>query len=367
MADGAAPPTELALQPFDRDELAELIETIEGERPSASVLLLVAERSRGNALVAEELLAARRELAGASLTGSLDELVMARLAQRTPECRRILRLVAPAGEPMRIDDLAATSAAFERSADRPAPRSSGAPRRGGGILEPDLAVGLVEAVEHGFLALDRHGARDIQDAGEADEVGLTPSAAAALPAEATVGFRHEVIAQAVEADLLPAQRRRHHSALAAGLGHRPGARARHHLVAHEPGPARIAPSRPPRSPRRSTRRATRSPTSSWPSSWTTGPSRRAARPPRARPPACSPGPGRRPSPTVGRPAPRRSPNPRSPAWTSGPTGWPWRSSTSGSAATGGAAGDQEGSIVAHRRAVELLPDEPTRERAAWSG
>ena len=74
MADGATPPTELALQPFDRDELAELIETIEGE-PVASVLLLVAERSRGNALVAEELLAARRELAGASLTGSLDELV----------------------------------------------------------------------------------------------------------------------------------------------------------------------------------------------------------------------------------------------------------------------------------------------------
>jgi DNA-binding CsgD family transcriptional regulator/tetratricopeptide (TPR) repeat protein len=237
MSEAADPPAELALRPFDRDELAELIEAIEGERPSASVLLLVAERSHGNALVAEEILAARRELAGVSLTGSLDELAMARLAQRTPECRRVLRLLAPAGEPLRIDELAAASAAFERSADRPAPRSSGAPRRGGGILEPDLAVGLVEAIEHGFVNLDG----DIGiGTNRPDRPALTPSDAAALPAEATIGFRHELIARAVEADLLPAQRRRHHSALAVGLGSRPGSRARQHLAAHEPGPARVA-------------------------------------------------------------------------------------------------------------------------------
>ncbi len=233
MAEAAQPPVELDLRPFDRDELAELIEAIEGERPSASVLLLVAERSRGNALVAEEILAARRELAGVSLTGSLDELAMARLAQRTPECRRVLRLLAPAGEPLRIDELAAASAAYERSADRPAPRSSGAPRRGGGILEPDLAVGLVEAIEHGFVVVD-------PDLTETGAPALTPNDAAALPADATVGFRHELIARAVEADLLPGQRRRHHSALAAGLGSRPGSRARQHLAAHEPGPARAA-------------------------------------------------------------------------------------------------------------------------------
>ena len=244
MADGANPPAELDVRPFDRDELAELIEGIEGERPSASVLLLVAERSGGNALVAEELLAARRELAGASLTGSLEELAMARLTQRTPECRRILRLLAPAGEPLRIGELAAASAAFERGADRPAPRSSGAPRRGGGILEPDLAVGLVEALEHGFVILDlagpdgATGIRAGADAGAAQ--GLTPSDAAALPSDASIGFRHELIARAVEADLLPAQRRRHHSALAAGLDTRPGSRARHHLAAHETGPARAA-------------------------------------------------------------------------------------------------------------------------------
>lgn len=243
MADAARPPEELALRSLDRDELAELIEGIEGERPSASVLLLVAERSGGNALIAEELLAARRELAGASLTGSLDELVMARLAGRTPECRRLLRLLAPAGEPLRIDELAAAAAAFEATADRPAPRSSGAPRRAGGILEPDLGVGLVEAIEHGFLVLDPGSAAAAGEGAPATRAAPDPAApidVSALPPDATVGFRHELIARAVEADLLPPQRRRHHVALAAGLDARPGSRARQWLAAHETAPAREA-------------------------------------------------------------------------------------------------------------------------------
>ena len=73
-------PTRLDLLPLDRDELAALIEGIQGERASASLLLLVAERSGGLPLVAEELLAARRELPSSSLTGSFDELVIARMA-----------------------------------------------------------------------------------------------------------------------------------------------------------------------------------------------------------------------------------------------------------------------------------------------
>ena len=231
MADAARPPAELNLGPLDRDELAELIEGVEGSRPSASVLLLVAERSRGNALVAEELLAARRELAGASLTGSLDELIMARLARRTPECRRVLRLLAPAGEPLRIDELAAASAAFEASADRPAPRSGRGSRRAVGPLDADLAHGLVEAIEHGFVVLaDAPGASTTTSA----------TSPATLTAGTTVGFRHELIARAVEADLLPPQRRRHHVALAVGLDARPGSRARQWLAAHQTGPARAA-------------------------------------------------------------------------------------------------------------------------------
>jgi DNA-binding CsgD family transcriptional regulator/tetratricopeptide (TPR) repeat protein len=230
MADAARPPERLLLEPLHRDELARLIEAIEGERPSASVLLLVSERSRGNCLVAEELLAARRELAGASLTGTLDELVVARLAGRSTECRRVLRLLAPAGEPLTLEQLSTASLAFEREADRPAPRSSPSPRPGGGILEADLGHGLAEALEHGFAQLETLNSDDPFD----------DAAVAALPADSVVGIRHPLIARSIEADLLPGQRRRHHAALAEGLAERPGSRARHWLAAHQLGPARSA-------------------------------------------------------------------------------------------------------------------------------
>jgi DNA-binding CsgD family transcriptional regulator/tetratricopeptide (TPR) repeat protein len=376
MADGAAPPEELSLRPFDRDELAELIEGIEGDRPSASVLLLVAERSGGNALVAEELLAARRELAGASLTGSLEELVMARLAQRTPECRRLLRLLAPAGEPLRIDELAAVSAAFERGADRPAPRSSGAPRHGGGILEPDLAVGLVEAIEHGFVALETTaGVTEGRPPRPADPratrpteapdapVALTPSRAAELPADAVVGFRHELIARAVEADLLPAQRRRHHVALAAGIAHRPGAKVQHHLAAHEPVPARAAAIEAatlaeaiddPGDALAHLELALELDDRSTPTSGPTDPTSPAALLARAAEAAFA----------AGRPT-------RAAAFAESAIA---RLDERADRVTLAllherlgryrrASGDQDGSMVAHRRALELIPPEPTRERA----
>ncbi len=206
------PMERLALPLLDRDELAALIEGIEGERASASLLLLVAERSGGSPLVAEELLAARRELPTASLTGSLDELVMSRLVVRSLECRRILRLLAPAGRPLDPEHLAAVAADFEVETDRPAPRSVSAQRRGGGLLDADLAAGLAEGIEHGFL-VEHDGA---------------------------VGFRHELIGAAVVGDLLPLALTRHHAALATGLADYPAAAARHWLAAHDAAAAREA-------------------------------------------------------------------------------------------------------------------------------
>jgi ATP/maltotriose-dependent transcriptional regulator MalT len=52
--------------------------------------------------------------------------------------------------------------------------------------------------------------------------------------------RHELIAQAIEADLLPVQRRRHHLSLAAALGPDPAAALTHWLAAYEPSRARAA-------------------------------------------------------------------------------------------------------------------------------
>jgi tetratricopeptide (TPR) repeat protein len=205
----------IELGPLARDELAGLVEGIEGERPSAGVLVLVAERSGGSPLIAEELVAARRELSSASLTGTLEDLVIARVARRTPECRRLLRLLAPAGRPLTAAQLAAVADAFEAleaAGSRLPPRSTNAPRRAGDELDADLTAGLAEAVEHGIL-VERDGAID---------------------------FRHELIGRAVAADLLPLQRPRHHAALATALGRSPVPAAAHWLVAYEPARAREA-------------------------------------------------------------------------------------------------------------------------------
>ena len=202
----------LTLAPLDRDDLAALIDGIEGERASASLLLLVVERSGGLPLVVEELLAARRELPNASLSGSLDELVVARLAARSPECRRVLRLLAPAGLPLTAQQLADVSEAFEAETDRPAPRSSSGPRHGDGVLDADVRAGLAEAMEHGFVLDDR---------------GL-------------ISFRHEAIGRAVARDLVPIARTRHRVALATALAGPPALLAKLWSEAHDPVLARAA-------------------------------------------------------------------------------------------------------------------------------
>ena len=147
-----------------------------------------------------------------SLTGSLDELVMGRLAVRSLECRRVLRLLAPAGVPSTAERLAAIAADFEVETDRPAPRSVSGPRRGNGDLDADLTAGLGKGIEHGFLV-------------ERDDA---------------IGFRHELIGAAVERDLLPMARTRHHAALASGLDDQPAAAAHHWLEAHDVDAARDA-------------------------------------------------------------------------------------------------------------------------------
>ncbi|HEX2754175.1 MAG TPA: LuxR C-terminal-related transcriptional regulator [Candidatus Limnocylindrales bacterium] len=199
-------PARISIPPLERAELAELVQAIEGERPTASALVLVADRSRGLPLVAEELLGARRELSDTSLTGSFADIVIARLARYGPECRRVLRLLALAGRPIDRDELAETAAAFELTADRLPPRSSTRPRHGDGALDPDLAAGLEEALGAGILVEETEG----------------------------VAFRHEHIRRAAAADLLPRLRIRHHLALAAGLVAQPNEAASHWLAAHVP-------------------------------------------------------------------------------------------------------------------------------------
>ncbi|HEY6056909.1 MAG TPA: LuxR C-terminal-related transcriptional regulator, partial [Candidatus Limnocylindrales bacterium] len=242
IGEATPPPDSVELDRFRRDELAELVAGLSGERPTASTLLLVAERSRGIPLVAEEIVAARRELKGVSLAGSLDELVIARLAPRSPECRRLLRLLAPAEQPLIPAELAAVAEAYEELAGGLPIRSTSAPRRGDGILDADMAAGLAEAIEHGFVvrvqAVPGGGASAPTAAGGA--LGGNGAGADRPTFAAPIRFRHALIARAVVADLLPGQRRLHQAALGAALDARPARSLRHWLAAYEPTAARSA-------------------------------------------------------------------------------------------------------------------------------
>ncbi len=196
-------PDRLTLGPLGRDDLARLIEAIEGEPPSASVLVVIVERSGGRPLVAEELLAARRELPTVSLTSTFEDLVLARMAVRSIETRRVLRLLAPAGRPLSRATVAAVAEAFEADAISGPPRSSSGPRHGDGVLDADLAAGLEEALAHGFAVENEDG----------------------------VFLRHELVGRAVEADLLPSARIRHHAALARAVENQPFMAMHHYGIA----------------------------------------------------------------------------------------------------------------------------------------
>ncbi len=210
---GLRPPVLIGLAPFARREIAGLIEGIEGERASASIVVLVAERSAGSPLVMEELVAARRELRSATLTGTLADIVAARLARRSPECRRLLRLLAPAERPITENQLAVAALAFEAEGttrDRPRPVP---PRPGTFGLDAELAAGLAEALEHGFVR------RETDD---------------------RLVIRHELIARAIAADLLPSQRSRYAIALARASADAPALAAAYWRGAHRLDEAREA-------------------------------------------------------------------------------------------------------------------------------
>ena len=226
---GPRPPERLVVPPLDQAALRALIAAHEGHAPSAPTLLLVAERSAGSPLVAEEVLAARRELSGASLNVPLDQLVVSRAARRSPEARRLLRILAAAGGPLHPSEIGATALAYEAEVGRPAPRSAAPRRRGAGSPTVDLTPGMDEAIEHGFVervgparrpaapAVGRRaGTRDRQDGG-------------------LLRIRHELLATALAADLLPGSRRRMHAALGVALEDaHPAAAGRHAHRAHEP-------------------------------------------------------------------------------------------------------------------------------------
>jgi len=161
------------LAPFDRDELALLLQGILGDAPGPELLERVLERSQGNAFFAEELLAAG-EARGAVLPDSLRDILLVTIDGLPPGVVEVVRVVAAAGGTARHGLVAQVVA------------SGGTDPEGAG-LDGALRV----AVDQGVLVVDA--------------------------AVGTYAFRHALLAEAVYSTLLPGELGRLHTALATAI------------------------------------------------------------------------------------------------------------------------------------------------------
>ncbi|MGH9280780.1 MAG: helix-turn-helix transcriptional regulator [Acidimicrobiales bacterium] len=185
----------LELTPLTPDEVAEQLEAIAGSAPPPAVVEAVVARAEGNPFFAEELLAAG---GGDELPPDLAEVLVARLAALPEAAQELVGMAAVAG-PRVSHDLLAEAAA-----------------RAG----VDLGSGLGEAISHNVLVADADGA---------------------------YAFRHALLREAAYAELLPAERLSLHAAYAAALAAHPelattragaaGELAHHYLAARDPSRA----------------------------------------------------------------------------------------------------------------------------------
>jgi predicted ATPase len=136
-------------------EAADLLAARLGREPDPNLVERVMARSEGNPLFAEELLASELHGGGEALPGSLQDLFDARIEALSDDARQVLRMAATAGRAVRHGLLAAASP----------------------LDQPALLVAVREAVAGQVLVVD--------------------------PAGDGYAFRHALLHEAVEADLLP--------------------------------------------------------------------------------------------------------------------------------------------------------------------
>ena len=166
--------TRVDLRRFDRGETADLMRAILGADPPTALADTVFRRSGGNAFFAEELLAA--EAPAADLPDTLREVLLARVGNLTDGTQRILRTVAAAGR----------SVSGSRLADVT------------GVPMDRLTAALRDAIAAHVLVVERSGQ------------GVD-----------RYQFRHALVQEAIEHELLPSERRRLHAAFATSLGEHP--------------------------------------------------------------------------------------------------------------------------------------------------
>jgi DNA-binding NarL/FixJ family response regulator len=148
----------LRLAPLTRDEISAMVESLQGERPTLGFVAAVMEGSRGNPLLADQLVAAEAELAGLRLSDPFDEILMARVAQLDQPAVRALRVLAAARRPITESDLAELRLPDGHLARNAASAalSSGLAVSGkdGLAIVHDLCA---EAIDQSLLPTERHG------------------------------------------------------------------------------------------------------------------------------------------------------------------------------------------------------------------
>jgi DNA-binding CsgD family transcriptional regulator/tetratricopeptide (TPR) repeat protein len=171
--DRAATVERLELRRFDQAELGVLLAGILGRPPALRLLEEVFARSEGNPFFAEELLAGGAPAGQPVVSATLKDLLLARVEAVPGPAREVARVAAAAGR--RVDDrLLAAACSLE---------------------EPALVEALRDLVAGQVLVADAAGDG--------------------------YAFRHALLQEVIDADLLPGERRRLHGILARTLAAHP--------------------------------------------------------------------------------------------------------------------------------------------------
>ncbi len=180
----------LTVPPLDGEDLTRLVEAELGEAPTGSLMAAVMEGSRGNPLLAAQLVIATTTLDGLRLSDPFEQILGARLDSLTDEGVRVVRLLAAARRPMARPVLMATRPSDGRITGK----------------------GLAEAIESRLVL----------------EVG------------GSVAIAHELYAEAIEELELPPERHQLHVTLAKSAQETPAVAAWHWEAASRPIEARAA-------------------------------------------------------------------------------------------------------------------------------
>ena len=162
----------MALERFDRDELAAQLEGILQEPAPAALAERLYGRSQGNPLFTEELLASAEDGDSWLLPETLRDALLARVERLAPATQAVVRAAAVLDRPM-------THGLLEAIA---------------GLSPADVMEGAREAVAHQVLVTGTEG---------------------------TYVFRHALVGEAVHNDLLPGEDTALHARIAAALEQRP--------------------------------------------------------------------------------------------------------------------------------------------------